>query len=246
MQPIRSILFWFFINAWGAVIPIIYFPVFITNSRDLADRGALTWARFALWVLKKVCKIDHEIKGLEKLPKNESFIVACKHQSMWDTIVMNLIFDRPAYVFKKELLNIPFYGWFLRRMTGIAVDRDGGATALKSLVKQTNYYLENKTTVVIFPQGTRVPVNGSLAQYPYQPGIAALYKSCGVKVVPAALNSGVFWGRHKAVKNPGTITLEFLDPINPDLKREDFMAQLETTIEKRSSELAKIALEKQS
>lgn len=240
MQHTRSVLFWLFINAWGAIIPIIYFPVFITKSRNLADRGALTWSRFAIWTLKKLCKIDYQIKGLEKLPKDGAFIVACKHQSMWDTIIMNLIFTRPAYAFKKELLNVPFYGWFLRSMTGIAIDRSGGATALKDLVKQTNHYLQLGHNVIIFPQGTRVPLNGNLSQYPYQAGVAALYKACNVKVVPAALNSGVFWGRHKTLKKPGKITLEFLDPIEPGLKREEFMNLIEEKIEKRSNELAKI------
>ena len=238
MNCISSIAFWLFINSWGAIIPIIYFPAFIFRNSKLADHGAKIWAIVGLWVLKKLCRIDYELLGLEKLPK-EPCIVACKHQSMWETIVMHLVFHRPVYAFKKELLKIPFYGWFLRVMSGITVDREGGITALKDLVKETKKYLGQKQTIILFPQGTRVPVGGSTNQYPYQAGIAALYLACGVKVVPAALNSGLFWGKGIFSKKPGKITLEFLEPISPGLSRQEFMSKMEEVIEKRSNELAR-------
>ena len=150
---------------------------------------------------------------------------------------MHMIVKRPVYVYKKELEMIPFYGWYLKVMSGIKLNRKGGATALKSLIKQSKNYLEKGQNVIIFPQGTRVPVNGDVEKYPYQAGIAALYLSSNVKVVPAALNSGLFWPKHKLMKNPGTITLQFLEPINPGLKKAEFMQKLEEVIEKKSSEL---------
>lgn len=239
MKYISSIAFWIFINAWGAIIPILYSPVFLLkNSSKIADHGALVWARFSLFVLKKICRIDHKVLGLENLPKTPC-IVACKHQSMWETIVMHLVFHRPAYSYKQELLHVPFYGWFLRKMTGIKVNRKGGGAALRGIIKQAKSLLKNGHTVVIFPQGTRVPVLAPTSEYPYQAGIAALYLSCNVPVVPAALNSGVFWPKHKTVKNPGTITLEFLEPIQPGLSKEEFLKKLEEVTEKRSDELAK-------
>lgn len=236
MNLVTSFIFWVFISAWGAVIPIIYFPAFITRNSKWADHGAKVWAVVGLWVLKKLCHVEHEFRGLEKLPQ-EACIVACKHQSMWETIVMHLIFRRPVYAFKKELLKIPFYGWYLRIMSGIIVDRDGGMSALKDLIKQSKKYLEQGQTIIIFPQGTRVPVGDIAEQYPYQAGIAALYLACGVKVVPAALNSGIFWPKKGIKKNPGKIILEFLDPIEPGLPKQEFMQKLESVIEKRSEEL---------
>jgi len=235
MTRIRFLIFTIFINAWGSVIPILYSPAFITRSSKFADHGAKVWSAVSLWCLKKLCNIDYEVRGLDKLPK-EGCIVACKHQSMWETIVMHLVFHRPVYAFKKELLMIPFYGWFLRVMSGIIVDRKGGAKALKSLIKQSKNYLEKGQSIILFPQGTRVPVGASAKEYPYQPGIAALYMSCGAKVVPAALNSGVFWPK-KGVKKPGKIILEFLDPIESGLPRDEFMKKLEAVTEKKSEEL---------
>lgn len=240
MDHLSSIVFWLFINAWGTVLPILYFPVFIIkNSSKLADHGALIWARLSLFALKKFCKIDHKILGLENLPT--PCIIACKHQSMWETIVMHLVCHRPAYSYKQELLHVPFYGWYLTRMTGIKVNRKGGAAALRSIIKQAQHYLKNNHNIVIFPQGTRVSAFASTEKYPYQSGIAALYLSCNVPVVPAALNSGIFWPKHKTLKKSGTITLEFLEPIYPGLSKEEFLQKLEDVTEKRSIELCKEA-----
>lgn len=235
MNYISSFLFTVFIFSWGAIIPIIYFPAFIFRSSKLADHGAKVWAKVSLWLLKKLCGIEYEVRGLENLPQ-EACIIACKHQSMWETIVMHLVFHRPVYAFKKELLKIPFYGWFLTVMSGITVDRRGGATALKNLIKQSKNYLKHGQSIILFPQGTRVPLAETSEKFPYQPGIAALYLSCGVKVVPAALNSGKFWPK-KGVKKSGKIILEFLTPIETGLNREDFMQKLKDETEKKSNEL---------
>ena len=239
MNIITSIIFTIFICLWGAIIPLLYSFAFITKNSKTADHGAKVWAAVGLWVLKKLCKIDYEFIGLEKLPK-EACIVACKHQSMWETIVMHLAFHRPVYAFKKELLKIPFYGWYLRVMSGITIDRKGGASALKDLIKQSKKYLSENQSIILFPQGTRVPVGASSEKYPYQAGVAALYLSCGVKVVPAALNSGVFWAKGSLSKKPGKIILEFLDPIDPGLSKQEFMKKLEDAVEARSDELCKV------
>ena len=187
--------------------------------------------------------MDHKILGLEKLPKGP-FIVACKHQSMWETIVMNLIFHRPAYCYKKELLHIPFYGWFVAKMSGIVIDRKGGGAALRNLLKQGKSNLANNHNIIIFPQGTRVPIDATTDKYPYQAGIVALYLACHVPVIPASLNSGVFWPKHKAMKNSGTIKLEFSDPIFPGLSREEFTKKLENVIEEGTARLVAEAYKK--
>ncbi len=205
----------------------------------MADHGAKIWAIVGLWMLKKLCGINHRIIGAQNLPK-EGCIIACKHQSMWETIVMHLVLRRPVYAFKKELLKIPFYGWYLTVMSGITVNRNGGASALKDLIKQTKKYLALGQTIVLFPQGTRVPVGAPAKDYPYQAGVTALYLACGAKVVPAALNSGVFWGKNKLQKKAGTITLEFLTPIEPGLSKQEFNKRLEEEIETKSAALAKI------
>ena len=152
---------------------------------------------------------------------------------------MHLIIDRPVYAYKKELELIPFYGWFIKFMSGIKVDRKGGAKSLKSVIHQAKKYLIKGQSVVIFPQGTRVPVDGLIEKYPYQSGITALYNSCGVKVVPVALNSGFFWPKGKIMKKSGTITIEFLPAIELGLRKEEFNRKLISDIEDASKKLPK-------
>ncbi len=238
---IRSIIFEIFITLWGMVIPIIYSSVFITGNSKHADDGALAWSKFAAWVLRKVCGIDYEVRGLENLPQEGGFIVACKHQSMWETMIMHLVFKHPVYAYKKELLKVPFYGWFLKRMSGISIDREGGAKALKNLIKKSKEYLKNGQKIIIFPQGTRVPIDSSVKDYPYQAGITALYSQLKAPIIPAALNSGKHWSKSKTYKKSGTIILEFLPPIDPKTNKKDFLPLLEKVIEKKSKELLKDA-----
>lgn len=231
MILINSIIYWIFLILWGALIPILYFPAYIIRSSKLADHGAKIWSAVNISMLKLLCHVDYEVIGLDKLPE-EPCIIACKHQSMWETMVMHLILNRPAYIFKQELTKIPFYGWYLHVMSGIKVNRKGGAGALKSMTKQAKNYLTAGQSVVIFPQGTRVPVGAGTDKYPYQPGIASLYLSCKAKVIPVTLNSGIFWQKNTLLKKPGKITVEFLDPIEPGMNKRDFMAKLESDTEK--------------
>ena len=131
---------------------------------------------------------------------------------------------------------MPFYGWLLSRMSGIKIDRQAGAASVKNLLKSSDKYLKQQQNIIIFPQGTRVSTNTSVKDQQYQAGIFAMYKYSKCLVLPVALNSGVFWNNNQKTK--GVITIEFLAPIEPGLKREDFMAKLENDIEEKSKKLA--------
>ena len=234
MQFFRSLTFSILVTIWGAIIPIIFLiPAFISRDEKIADQGAKIWSIGVFWMLKKLCKIDHKIIGKKNILK-EPCVYACKHQSMWETVVMHLIIDRPVYAYKKELELIPFYGWFVKFMSGIKVDRKGGVRSLKNVINQAKTYVAKGQSVVIFPQGTRVPFGASIEKYPYQAGITALYNSCDVKVVPVALNSGLFWPKGQILKNRGTIVIEFLPAIECSLSKEEFNKKLISAIEERS------------
>lgn len=234
---IRSAIFQFLTFMWGAVIPIAYSSVFFTKNTDKANDGALAWAKFVMFILKKFCGVTHEIRGLENLPKEGGYIIACKHQSMWETVVMHMVFHHPAYAYKKELLKVPFYGWFLKKMNGISIDRKGGAKALKDLIRDSEKYLKDGRQIILFPQGTRVPVGSSTKDYPYQPGVKALYSKLDYPIIPAALNSGKFWPKDTVRKKSGKIILEFLPAIDPKTDKKEFMPTLEDAIEGGSEKL---------
>jgi 1-acyl-sn-glycerol-3-phosphate acyltransferase len=216
----------------SAVIAIVGLPLLLAPRR-----GVVAWARlwivFVLWWLRVTVGITHRVVGVENLPEGPA-IIACKHQSSWETLAFTLLFDDIAIVLKRELLFIPVVGWAMARAGNIAVARGDGAAALRGMVKQARAVIADGRSIVIFPEGTRAAPG---EQRPYQVGTAALYRQLGVPVVPMALNSGLFWGRRKWVKRPGMITLEILPLIPPGLPRNAFMATLRERIEGATARL---------
>ena len=226
MIVLCSALFNILFYTYTALTAFRMVPLLLRPDADVRP-GVRRWARGILWLLDHVVGITYELRGLEFIPKGPA-LVAAKHQSAWDTITFHLFMAAPAYVLKKELTHIPLYGTFTQLVGSIVVDRDAGARAIKGLVRDCRASLEAGHQVVIFPEGTRTAPG---TRHPYQPGIAALYRQLGVAVVPVALNSGLFWGRHSFIKRPGRIVVEFLPPILPGIDRRKFMAELEQQIE---------------
>ncbi len=229
---LRSLCFnvgWY---AGSTVIAVLGSPILLLPQRAVAA-WAKVWIGFVLGWLDLTCGLSHQVTGAENLPDGP-VIIACKHQSSWETLAFTRLFPRIAIVLKRELLFIPVVGWAMARAGNIAVARGDGAAALRGLVRQARRALGEQRSIVIFPEGTRVAVG---EQRPYQVGIAALYRQLGVPVVPIALNSGLFWGRRQWVKRPGVITLEILPAIAPGLDREAFMTTLRDRIETATARL---------
>ena len=226
----RSTLFAAGFIAATAMLVFLLLPMLFA-SRRAARRAGAVWGRVTIFLLRAAAGIRHEIRG--PLPPPGS-IVAAKHQSAWETLVLAALLPDPVYIVKRELLSVPGVGWYFRRAGQIAVDRKGGASALRLMVQGARAALENGAQVVVFPEGTRVAPG---ERRPYHPGIAALYRETGAVVVPVALNSGRHWSRRGFRMRPGTIRLEFLEPIPPGLARRAFMSRLEQQIEQACREI---------
>ena len=228
MTWVRSALFNLAFFSWTALACLTALPVVILfMKRDAVHGLARFWSRVNFVLLRVLCRIDHEIVGRENLPEGPC-ILASKHQSAWDTMVFHHILDRPCFVLKRELLGIPLFGRALSRTQMLAIDRAGGAKALKTMVAEARDRLAEGRRIVIFPEGTRVAPGDHRR---HLPGVAALYQALDVPVVPVALNSGLFWARRSFRKKPGRIRLEILPPIAPGLARKAFTAKLEDRIE---------------
>ena len=139
-----------------------------------------------------------------------------------------------AFVMKKELQWIPWFGWYAAKSGAIVVDREGGSKTMRQVIREGRERFQRGQQVVIFPEGTRQAPG---APPDYKPGIAALYRELDVPVCPVATNAGVHWPAHGFIRKPGVIVFEYLEPIPPGLKRADFMRRLEEAIEARSTEL---------
>jgi 1-acyl-sn-glycerol-3-phosphate acyltransferase len=238
---LRALAFNIAFFAVTALLGIAGLPLLLAPRRWVMHLGRF-WARCVLALLRAIVGLDGEIRGLEHLPPGAS-IIAMKHQSAWDTLILPVVLGDPAVVLKRELLLVPFYGWYAARAGSIAIDRRGAAGALRRMVTAARREAASGRPVVIFPEGTRTAPGRRLA---YQPGVAALYQALGLPVVPAAVNSGLYWGRRSFVKRPGRIILAFLEPIAPGLPRRQMMAELEARIEAATSALEREGAEGQA
>lgn len=197
------------------------------------------WAHTIRLLSVHVLGMKVRVIGTENIPEG-AVLVASKHQSAWETAVYFTLFPNSVYVLKEELMSLPVWGWYARKYGAIAVNRSGGAAALKKLLSDTKAYLGGGRSVVIFPEGTRVPPG---QHHKFHPGVAAIYKSADVPTVPVALNSGLFWGRRSVgMKRPGAITLEFLPAIHPGLSRKEFLDELQARINTATDRLEAEAL----
>ena len=236
MPFVRSLLFNLCYFAWTALLSLLAMPALVL-PKGAAFAVIRLWARGVLWLLAMLVGLNHEIRGRERVPAGP-VIYAVKHQSAWETILFALLIPGFAGVYKRQLAFIPVFGWYLMRAEMIPVDRGGGAGALRAMLARARKVVGQGRSIVVMPEGTRTEPG---SRRPYHPGIAALYRQLGLPVVPAALNSGVFWGRRSFVKSPGRITFEFLEPIPPGLERRAFMALLEERIETAAERLRREA-----
>jgi 1-acyl-sn-glycerol-3-phosphate acyltransferase len=191
------------------------------------------WARTNLWLLHVVCGVKVEFRGLAKIPPGP-LLVAAKHQSLWETFALMLILPDPAYIMKRELMWIPFFGWYAWKAGMIPVDRSKGSQALADMNACARAELARNRQIIIFPEGTRRPP-GAEPRYKY--GVVHLYRETGVTCLPIALNSGLFWPRRSMRRYPGIIRVEVLDPIPPGLDKEAFFERLQRDVEAATARL---------
>jgi 1-acyl-sn-glycerol-3-phosphate acyltransferase len=191
------------------------------------------YAGSTLWFLRVVCGVNVEWRGREKLPEG-ACIVACKHQSLWETFALFMLLPDPTYVLKRELMWLPLFGWLATKAGMIPIDRGSHAKALAGMVTAARRETARGRQIVIFPEGTRRPPG---AKPRYLPGVAYLYAELGLPCVPIALNSGLFWPRRSLRRYPGTVLVEVLDPIPPGLQRREFLVRLQSVLEEATARL---------
>lgn len=223
MSLLRSALFALIFYPGTVVAVLAAFPAAVLGQ------GALTWITFAWahyhrWCAALLLGVRSRVEG--SLPSG-ALIVAAKHQSMFETIEILLLLKRPAVVLKRELADVPGWGWVARRYGVIPVDREGGAAALRRMLRTAQAAIAANREIAIFPEGTRVRPG---EQPPLQAGFAGLYRSLGVPVVPVALDSGRLWPKGRFSKRAGIVTFRFGEPIPPGLSRREIEARVHSAI----------------
>lgn len=232
MSRFRSLLFnvAFYLNTFIQII--FYLPVLLLPRRYIWI-PVRSWAAGNQVLLKWICGIDHQVIGFENIPRGGA-IVASKHQSAWETFTIAAMLPDPTFVLKRELQWIPLFGWYMLKARLIPVNRGARMAALDQIVSGAREKLRDGRQIIIYPEGTRRAV-GAEPQYKF--GVAHLYGELDTPCVPVALNSGLYWPRRSLSFTPGTIRMEFLDPILPGLEKTEFLKLLETRIEEATARL---------
>ena len=227
---IRSLLFEILIYLWMGVIGIACFPA-AAFSRNAAYWTMRTYARGVFWLLRVLCGVRIEVRG--EIP-TEPVLVASKHQSFLDILILSDVLPRFKFIMKKELVWVPILGFYALRIGAAPVNRGKRSEAMKSMVARMDKQSNDRGQVVIYPQGTRIAPG---VKAPYKVGAAVLYERYGLPCVPVATNVGVFWGRRKLLKKPGLAVMEFLEPIPAGMPMRQFMTEIEKRIETASDAL---------
>lgn len=235
-QILRCAVFDVFYFIWT-----LFFSVGMVWSLLLPYKGFMYVTRaynYGIYAMERLfLGLDYRVTGWENFPKDRNVIIACKHESTYETLKAQLLFPESIMVLKKELGDIPFWGWYAKKMQFIFVDRYNPRKAATSLKLASKKLAESGKNLLIYPQGTRVYPSDTTAEKPYKRGIAKLYKGSGLPVVPVALNTGSFWPRNSFLKRSGTITFEILPMIEPGLDENTFMQTLESQLEAASNRL---------
>ena len=235
MHYLRSIAFDAAVVIWTLAVSLSvpFLHVFGASSATVRAVSQV-WARGIMFLMKFVVGLDYREQGRENVPDGPC-IIACNHQSLWETAALCVIFPDASIVAKKELSRVPIVGWFLKRYPMILVDRSAGRQALRQMVDEARRAAGEGRKVLLFPQGTRQAIGEPMT---FQPaGISALYTNLDMPVVPAACNSGLFWGKKTLMMHSGVITLSFLPPIAPGLPRKEFQEQMERMISEEATRL---------
>ena len=227
MLLIRSILFNIFLYTGIVTVFLIALPTLFLPPKFTLLFGKFL-GHYVVFIVKIFLNTKVEFKGVDNIPKNEKYFVASAHQSMFETFALQSVLDYPVFILKKELLKIPLFGLYLKKIKSIEIVRDTTTKDNLNFFDKVATIIKNeKRPLLIFPQGTRVKADDKV---PFKKGVGRIYEALNIACVPVALNSGKVWPKYGIIKYPGKITVSFLKPIEPGLNRDDFIKNLETKI----------------
>jgi len=227
MLLLRSLLFNFFLYTGIVAVFLIAIPALFLPAKITLFFGKFL-GYYVVFILRFFLNTKVEFKGIENIPKNEKYFVASAHQSMFETFALQSILDYPVFILKKELLKIPLFGQYLKKIKSIEIIRDTTTKENLSFFDKVAKIVKNENRpLLIFPQGTRVNVNDRV---PFKKGVGRIYETLNISCVPVALNSGKVWPKEGLIKYPGKITVSFLKPIEPGLNKDEFIKNLEIKI----------------
>jgi 1-acyl-sn-glycerol-3-phosphate acyltransferase len=227
MQLIRSLLFNIFLYLGIVIVFILALPTLVLPNRIVLYFGKFL-ALYIIVILRIFLNTKVIFHGIDNLKKERKFFIASAHQSMFETFVLQAPIDFPIFILKKELLRIPLFGWYLKKIGSIEIIRNTTTKENLSFFDKVKESInESNRPLLIFPQGTRVKFDDRV---PFKKGVGRIYESLNIPCVPVSLDSGKVWPKNSFIKYPGNINISFLEPINPGLEKNIFTKTLEDKI----------------
>ena len=224
---IKRTLFLFFFYFGVIFVCIFFLPALILPQKITLYGGRILgfWSKFCLELFLSTKIV---IKGKEKILKNEKFFIASAHKSQFETFFLQYLFNSPVFILKKELLKIPIFGWYLKKIGSISIDRNKISKDNLGFSDQIKKHTNNSNRpIIIFPQATRVE---ALDRSPFKKGVKRIYEELKISCQPVALNSGDVWPKNGKLKPNRTLTVSILDPINPNMNSDEFLDLLQKNI----------------
>ena len=228
----KSLLFYLIFAFWTIVMGLVCLPYLILPSNYLR-KPAKIWIFGLFFLLKYICNIIHEIQGIENIP-SESVLVASKHQSAFETFALFYYLPHAIFIHKKQLFFIPIFGQYLKKINMIAIDRKGGASAMRLMLKKAKEKTLLGFSIIIFPEGTRKKPG---SKPDYKSGFVGIYNEIKTQILPVAINSGKFWPKHTLIKKSGKIIIKFLPIISSNLQRNEVLSEVEKKIEEATNKI---------
>ena len=227
MLLLKSLLFNFFLYAGITTVFLIALPALFLPPKITLLFGKFL-GHYVVFIVRIFLNTEIEFRGIKNIPKTEKYFVASAHQSMFETFALQSVLDYPVFIVKKELLKIPLFGLYLKKIKSIEIIRDTTTKDnLNFFDKVTNVIKNENRPLLIFPQGTRIKVDEKV---PFKKGVGRIYETLNIPCVPVSLNSWRVWPKKGIIKYTGKITVSFLEPIKPGLNRDEFVKNLETKI----------------
>jgi len=227
MLLIRSLIFNLFLYTGIVLVFLIAIPTLLMPPKFALFFGKFL-GHYVVFIVKFFLSTKVEFKGTENIPKTEKYFVASAHQSMFETFALQAVLNYPVFILKKELLKIPLFGLYLKKIKSIEIVRDTTTKDNLSFFDKVATIIKNENRpLLIFPQGTRIKAD---ERVPFKKGVGRIYETLNISCIPIALNSGKVWPKKGIIKYPGKITISFLEPIKPGLNRDKFIKSLENKI----------------
>ena len=227
MMLLRSLIFNIFLYTGIVAVFLIAIPALFLPTKITLLFGKFL-GHYVILIVRIFLNTKVEFQGIDNIPKNKKYFVASAHQSMFETFALQSVLSYPVFILKKELLKIPLFGQYLKKIKSIEIVRDTTTKENLSFFDKVATIIKNENRpLLIFPQGTRVNFNDKV---PFKKGVGRIYEALNISCVPVALNSGKVWPKQGILKHPGKITVSFLKPIEPGLSKEEFIKNLEMQI----------------